>query len=363
MPRPAPRGLGHPSAPEDAHHQRGHSVDDARTTAELHLRHLADRHALEAEEQPEDDLETTDEYEDDDVADAGEVLSDEDPQHWGERQSRGGLGDGLQPDDMMEGDLDVDIHDEEGAPTEDFEYEEMEDTTPVFDPAALGLKEINNLAHFSVSSHKPGNGVAELLSDDLDKYWQSDGQQPHLLTIHFLRRVEIRALRFFVDHTQDESYTPIRILWHAGTGHHDLIQFGEQVLTSPSGWQEVQIEGLGGGADGNSLCCYIVQMHVKENHQNGKDTHIRGIKIYALDEKAPRVGGRGDVLEGGEDAATQGQTGSARGLLGLPALSGTRAGAPVRRADGEDSAETSTPARFDIGGMALPDFMREPEIR
>lgn len=43
---------------------------------------------------------------------------------------------------------------------------------PVFDPAALGLKEINNLAHFSVSSHRPGNGVAELLSEDLDKYWQ-----------------------------------------------------------------------------------------------------------------------------------------------------------------------------------------------
>lgn len=43
---------------------------------------------------------------------------------------------------------------------------------PDFDPAALGLKEINNLAHFGVSSHKPGNGVAELLSDDSDKYWQ-----------------------------------------------------------------------------------------------------------------------------------------------------------------------------------------------
>jgi Anaphase-promoting complex, subunit 10 (APC10) len=42
----------------------------------------------------------------------------------------------------------------------------------VFDPTAIGLKEINNLAHFGVSSHKPGNGVQELLSDDLDKYWQ-----------------------------------------------------------------------------------------------------------------------------------------------------------------------------------------------
>jgi len=60
---------------------------------------------------------------------------------------------------------------------DDFEYDnrgEMTDQAPaaVFDPVALGLKEINNLAHFSVSSHKPGNGVKELLSDDLDKYWQ-----------------------------------------------------------------------------------------------------------------------------------------------------------------------------------------------
>lgn len=43
---------------------------------------------------------------------------------------------------------------------------------PIFDPTAIGLKEINNLAHFGVSSHKPGNGVEELLSEDLDKYWQ-----------------------------------------------------------------------------------------------------------------------------------------------------------------------------------------------
>ncbi|KAK3387885.1 anaphase-promoting complex, subunit 10-domain-containing protein [Podospora didyma] len=157
---------------------------------------------------------------------------------------------------------------------------------PVFDPTAIGLKEINNLAHFGVSSHKPGNGVDELLSDDLDKYWQSDGQQPHLLTIHFLRRVEIRAIRFYVDYNQDESYTPTHIIFYAGTGHHDLIQFAEVPLINPVGWQDVPISECGGGPDGHSLCCWIVQMHVKENHQNGKDTHIRGIKIFALDEKS-----------------------------------------------------------------------------
>ncbi|KAK4216518.1 galactose-binding like protein [Rhypophila decipiens] len=187
-------------------------------------------------------------------------------------------------DDTMDRDLGEDDldHDEEV----DEQAESDEPLQPELDPAALGLKEINNLANFGVSSHKPGNGVAELLSDDLDKYWQSDGQQPHLLTVHFVRRVEIRAIRFYVDYNQDESYTPTNIIFHAGTGPHDLTQFAEMPLVNPVGWQDVPIAGCGGGADGDSLCCFIVQMHIKENHQNGKDTHIRGLKIYSQDENA-----------------------------------------------------------------------------
>lgn len=100
--------------------------------------------------------------------------------------------------------------------------------------------------------------------------------------------MEIRVIRFYVDYNQDESYTPTHIVFFAGTGHHDLIQFAEVPLTNPVGWQDVPISNCGGGADGHSLCCWTVQMHIKENHQNGKDTHIRGIKIYALDDQSLR---------------------------------------------------------------------------
>jgi len=98
--------------------------------------------------------------------------------------------------------------------------------------------------------------------------------------------VEIRAIRFYVDYNLDESYTPTHIVWQMGTGEHDLIKFAESRLTNPVGWQEVQIAGCGGGDDGDSLCCFVVQMHIKENHQNGKDTHIRALKIYGYDEHA-----------------------------------------------------------------------------
>ncbi|CAL3966762.1 unnamed protein product, partial [Diplocarpon coronariae] len=40
-----------------------------------------------------------------------------------------------------------------------------------FDPAALGLKEIGNLASWTVSSSKPGCGVDALRDDDTGLFW------------------------------------------------------------------------------------------------------------------------------------------------------------------------------------------------
>lgn len=41
-----------------------------------------------------------------------------------------------------------------------------------FDPAAQGLKEIGNLASWTVSSCKPGCGVEALRDDDTNLFWQ-----------------------------------------------------------------------------------------------------------------------------------------------------------------------------------------------
>lgn len=98
----------------------------------------------------------------DDGAFEGEGMSDEElAEEFVEEEDEEFLG------DMMEEDMGEEY-------VEDHEHPDSEDNPPepVFDPAAVGLKEINNLAHFGVSSHKPGNGVPELLSDDTDKYWQ-----------------------------------------------------------------------------------------------------------------------------------------------------------------------------------------------
>ncbi len=78
-------------------------------------------------------------------------------------------------DEVLMEDMDEDLGEnvaEGQVEDEDADAEPDDHEGAYFDPTSMGLKEINNLAHFGVSSHKPGNGVEELLSDDLDKYWQ-----------------------------------------------------------------------------------------------------------------------------------------------------------------------------------------------
>lgn len=116
----------------------------------------------------------------------------------------------------------------------------------------------------------------------------------------FVKCVEIRALRFYVDYTQDESYTPTRISWFAGTSEHDLHAFGTSNLVNPSGWIDVPLTGTGGGEDGNSLMAWVVQMQIIENHQNGKDTHIRAVKVYGFDDQLRAAGATGVGREEGQ---------------------------------------------------------------
>lgn len=120
----------------------------------------------------------------------------------------------------------------------------------------------------------------------------------------------IREIRFYVDYDQDESYTPTRIIFRSGTSENNMLRFAAMDLVSPKGWQRVPLEGVGGGPDGNTLFCWVLQMAVMENHQNGKDTHLRGIKIFAVDVED----GGGRRAEGAGGGAGEGAAAGGGGL-------------------------------------------------
>jgi hypothetical protein len=126
---------------------------------------------------------------------------------------------------------------------------------------------------------------------------RSDGPQPHHLNIHFSRLVSILSIRIYLDFEADESYTPTRITLLAGTGYHDLIPFASLDFAQPKGWIDVPLDDVGGGEDGKTLRAFLVQVKVVENHQNGKDTHVRGLKIYARDERVKGGLSEREVLE------------------------------------------------------------------
>ncbi|CAG8980741.1 hypothetical protein HYALB_00013691 [Hymenoscyphus albidus] len=199
-----------------------------------------------------------------------------------------------------------------------------------FDPTALGLKEIGNLASWTVSSCKPGCGVDALRNEDTNLFWQSDGPQPHHLNIHFSRMVSIASIRLYLDFKDDESYTPTKITLLAGTGYHDLLPFSSLEFEKPSGWIDVPLDHVGGGADGKTLRAFLVQVKIVENHQNGKDTHVRGLKVFARDDRVRLEGGLGEV---------------------------------VRKREKETEKAREDVGKGERGWLVEPDWMGEPELR
>lgn len=144
----------------------------------------------------------------------------------------------------------------------------------------IGLVDIGALGAWSVSSFKAGSGIKELREDNPETFWQSDGTQPHYLDIHFSKKVSISRISIFTDFSRDESYTPSKITFLAGNGFHDLIEVSTIELNQPTGWTHILFDEE---HEQNSklLKTFLMRLLILANHQHGKDTHLRSVKIYS----------------------------------------------------------------------------------
>lgn len=126
-----------------------------------------------------------------------------------------------------------------------------------------------------------GFGVEQLRDNCMDTYWQSDGQLPHLVNIQFQRKTAISHIYIYTDYKLDESYTPSRISVRTGTHFNDLREIEMIDLNEPTGWVAVPVLGAGGGSGNRPLRAFMIQIAVISNHQNGRDTHMRQIRIHS----------------------------------------------------------------------------------
>lgn len=155
---------------------------------------------------------------------------------------------------------------------------EMNGLSDPFEHVKKGTaREVGSQAVWSLSSCKPGFGVDQLRDGCLDTYWQSDGPQPHLVNIQFPRKIIIQDVCIYADYKLDESYTPQKISIRAGNHFQDLQEIELLELNEPTGWVQI---GLKDSHD-MPVRAFLIQIAVLSNHQNGRDTHIRQIKVHS----------------------------------------------------------------------------------
>lgn len=173
---------------------------------------------------------------------------------------------------------------------------------------------------WSLSSQKPGHGIRQLRDPDLEQLWQSDGTQPHRITIEFGRRTAVTHVSLWLNVRRDDSYTPTKVLVEAGTDYHDLTEVryrqwdsdlamatadGQPLPAEPHGWkhfylsaaparsnmveenltEEQQKQLFGEEKRLEPIWTWMIQISVLANHQNGKDTHVRGCLVWGPKEK------------------------------------------------------------------------------
>ena len=147
-------------------------------------------------------------------------------------------------------------------------------------------REIGNDAVWTLSSAKTGNGVQQLRDDNTSTFWQSDGSQPHLINIQFMKKTRIQQISLYFDFKSDESYTPNKISIRAGNNLQDLKQVQYLELKQPSGWYTVPLRTkMLNSTEKNYISTINIQLAILQNQHSGKDTHIRQIKIFGPRQK------------------------------------------------------------------------------
>ncbi|KAI7862498.1 anaphase-promoting complex, subunit 10/DOC domain-containing protein, partial [Spinellus fusiger] len=132
-------------------------------------------------------------------------------------------------------------------------------------------------ARWSVSSYLPLFGIEHLTDENSSTYWASDSPYPrvsHSISLVFEQPTWVKLVSLFIDYFQDTSYTPHWVSIRGGTGFHDMQQIMEIECRKVVGWQHADLESTG-----EAVRVYRLQIVMMTAHENGKDVHVRQVKV------------------------------------------------------------------------------------
>ena len=104
-------------------------------------------------------------------------------------------------------------------------------------------REVGDLAIWTLSSAKQGNGVEQLRDNQVSTFWQSDGQQPHSIRIQFLKKMKIKEIGMYLDFKTDESYTPQKIAIRVMNSFMHMQDLQVIEFDEPIGWYIFTLNG------------------------------------------------------------------------------------------------------------------------
>lgn len=111
------------------------------------------------------------------------------------------------------------------------------------------------------------------------------------MTIQFPNRCRIAAIALFAVNDLDQSYTPFQISVRVGTTWNDADTIGNAQIGIFHGWEVVDLRK----PDGDCPFASLLQLVIHSNLDEGRDSHLRGFKIYgpaSHTNAAPRITAR-----------------------------------------------------------------------
>lgn len=120
-----------------------------------------------------------------------------------------------------------------------------------------------------VSTFKLGHGPDELFSNSLEKYWHTDGNLPHHIEIEFAEMRQLMEVKLALGHAQDKSYIPKEIDVRCGKTRDTIVSVRKMLVSDKSSSVSIAVD---------RLCCFV-QLVILANHQDGRDSRIRGLSL------------------------------------------------------------------------------------
>ena len=121
-----------------------------------------------------------------------------------------------------------------------------------------------------LSSFKRDHGLKELLSDDTAEFWHTDDNLPHYIEITFSTLFRVSVVQLVLIHSLDDSYTPSDIEVRGGLTREGIRPILATSLVEPEGVVSLNVDAE----------CFFLQLVILNNHQEGRDTHVRSLKIF-----------------------------------------------------------------------------------